>query len=413
VDIGYFTEQPMSLVPQDETAGAHEFDHPARAAGDSGLLFSNRFFDPVDGSRLLNERLVEYRYVEECGFDSIYLNEHHNESFCMQCRISITAAILATQTERVRIIFTGYPLPLGDNPTHVAEEISLIDMYSRGRVVFGIVRGAGGEQISSGQNPAYNRERFLEAHDLIIKSWTTPGPFRWEGRHYQFRVVNPWVLPMQKPHPHLVVPGTLSPETIRWAAERRYPYVSIPSTLESTRGVFALYDQYAEELGYTAGPEHRGFHVRCAVAPTHEKAMAKAEQFYWMRGTPLRSGLWHPHWGSPPGYTAPRARIERARWLRELGDSTLADEIDSIAIVVGTPETVVEKLSMMCEELRPGFVGLWANDGTVDHADSMESISLLGEHVVPALRKLGSRLQLFASWERPEGNRLPKAASAG
>jgi hypothetical protein len=29
----------------------------------------------------------------------------------------------------------------------------------------------------------HNRERFEEAHDLIIKTWTTPGPFRWEGKH--------------------------------------------------------------------------------------------------------------------------------------------------------------------------------------------------------------------------------------
>jgi hypothetical protein len=28
-------------------------------------------------------------------------------------------------------------------------------------------------------NLAYNRERFDEAHDVIVKAWTTPGPFRW------------------------------------------------------------------------------------------------------------------------------------------------------------------------------------------------------------------------------------------
>ncbi|MFC7540488.1 hypothetical protein ACFQU2_14815 [Siccirubricoccus deserti] len=40
-------------------------------------------------------------------------------------------------------------------------------------------------------NPAYNRERFEEAHDLIIRTWTQAGPFRFEGAHYQHRVVNP------------------------------------------------------------------------------------------------------------------------------------------------------------------------------------------------------------------------------
>jgi len=40
-------------------------------------------------------------------------------------------------------------------------------------------------------NPAYNRERFEEAHDLIIAAWTRPGPFRWEGKHFSYRVVDP------------------------------------------------------------------------------------------------------------------------------------------------------------------------------------------------------------------------------
>ena len=31
-------------------------------------------------------------------------------------------------------------------------------------------------------NPAFNRERSEEAHDLIVKSGTTPGPFRLLGR---------------------------------------------------------------------------------------------------------------------------------------------------------------------------------------------------------------------------------------
>ena len=42
----------------------------------------------------------------------------------------------------------------------------------------GWVRGAGSEQFANNTNPAYNRELFEEAHDFIVKAWTTPGPFR-------------------------------------------------------------------------------------------------------------------------------------------------------------------------------------------------------------------------------------------
>ena len=58
----------------------------------------------------------------------------------------------------------------------------MIDMVSRGRLVSGFVRGGGQEQLATGVNPAYNRERFEEAHDLIVQAWTQPGPVPLRGQ---------------------------------------------------------------------------------------------------------------------------------------------------------------------------------------------------------------------------------------
>ena len=137
------------------------------------------------------------------------LNEHHNAPFCMQAKANVFASILAAVTKRVKIVMLGNPLPLAENPVRLAEELAMIDMISKGRLVSGFVRGGGQEQLATGVNPAYNRERFEEAHDLIVKAWTQPGPFRWEGTHYQHRVVNPWAVPLQKPHPRVWIPGVL------------------------------------------------------------------------------------------------------------------------------------------------------------------------------------------------------------
>jgi alkanesulfonate monooxygenase SsuD/methylene tetrahydromethanopterin reductase-like flavin-dependent oxidoreductase (luciferase family) len=75
----------------------------------------------------------------------------------------------------------------------LAEEVAMLDLMSGGRVISGFVRGIGIEQFSMNLAPALNRERFQESHDLIIKTWTQPGPFRWEGKHFEFRYVNPWI----------------------------------------------------------------------------------------------------------------------------------------------------------------------------------------------------------------------------
>ena len=103
------------------------------------------------------------------------LNEHHNAPFCMQARTNMFGAILAAVTKRVKIVFLGNPLPLTENPVQLAEELAMIDMISKGRVVSGFVRGGGQEQLANGVNPAFNRERFIEAHDLVQKTWTAAG----------------------------------------------------------------------------------------------------------------------------------------------------------------------------------------------------------------------------------------------
>ena len=121
----------------------------------------------------------------------------------------------------------------------------MLDILSNGRVISGFVRGVGVESIATNTNPVHNRERFEEAHDLVIKTWTTPGPFRWEGKHFHFRVVNPWIVPIQVPHPPIWVPGSASPETVQWAARHGYTYAAFLTPLGITKELFQLYRETA------------------------------------------------------------------------------------------------------------------------------------------------------------------------
>ncbi len=390
----YFTEQPMSTYP--EQAG--------RDAGNTALLISNEHFDPVEGSRLYNERIEEYLLAEEVGVDGIMLNEHHNAPFCMQAKCNIFAAILAGMTDRVKIVLLGNPLPLAENPIRLAEELAMIDMISKGRLVSGIVRGGGTEQLAAGVNPAYNRERFVEAHDLIIKTWTEPGPFRWEGKHYQQRVVNPWALPLQKPHPRIWVPGVASKETTEWAAQHRYPYICLNTTLEATKKIWNVYDEAAREVGYEPGPENRGYLLRVHVQDTREKALENASEFNWMMGE--FTGLAHPVWSSPAGYSSPKNRqalveIANGRRPSPRGGAAppLNEQLESMQIIAGTPDEVIKKLRLVMEGTRPGIFGIWGNDGAVDDADSRRCIELLGREVLPAVRDIAVELVLRDPFE--------------
>ncbi len=388
----YFTEQPMSAYDADE----------GRRYGATALTFSNRNYDPVAGSRLYNQYLEDYIYADECGADGIMLNEHHNAPFCMQSKANIFAAILAAVTKRVKIVMLGNPLPLAENPIRLAEELAMIDMISKGRLVSGFVRGGGQEQLAQGVNPAFNRERFEEAHDLIVKTWTQPGPFRWEGTHYQHRVVNPWAVPLQKPYPRVWIPGVLSKETVLWSARHRYPYIALNTAIDATKAIWGIYSQQAREVGYEAGPENFGYLIRVHVQETEEKALENARQFMWMQGE--FTGLAHPVWANPSGYFSPSGRrsfvefaVGRAKNPR--GNPTFEEQVANTMIIAGTPKTVIARLKMLIEHTRPGIMGFWGNDGKVSPEDTRTCIRLLCQEVMPAVREHGKSLGLRSPFE--------------
>ena len=371
----YFTEQPYTGYDP-----AIQDEYPSLR-----LTLPNSLFDPQLASDLYNRYHEEYQVADEAGFDGIMINEHHTAPFCMQASINITGAVLAKITKRAKILMLGAPLPVVDNPLRLAEELAMIDCISRGRLISGFVRGGGVEQLANNVNPADNRERFEEGHDLIIAAWTRPGPFRWEGKHFQYRVVNPWALPLQKPHPRIMVPGTASPETVIWAAQHRYPYVVLGSSLEQTKELIALYRDTARESGYEMTADNIGYLSRVFVADTEAKAQTEGRNFFWQNGALNKQPR---EWMAPPGYASiDFAGVRRLRAVSKPFDSQAYQEAqDNYQVVVGTPDQVIERLRYIRDTLGIGHMCLWAHDGYMSHADTVRCIELFGSEVLPALR---------------------------
>ncbi|HEY8450515.1 MAG TPA: LLM class flavin-dependent oxidoreductase, partial [Bacillota bacterium] len=212
MQVHYFTEMAHHTFP----------DEAAERYPSMRIVFPNTYFDRKQQHELYKRYFDEYAWAEECGWDGVMVNEHHMTPSCSNVSVNLSAAVLARITKRVKILLLGNLIPVHENPVYIAEQIAMVDQISGGRVVSGFVRGIGIEYWWANVNPVYSRERFQEAHDLILKCWTTPGPFRWEGKHYHFRHVNPWVLPYQQPHPPIWVPGSASPETAEWAGRMGY-----------------------------------------------------------------------------------------------------------------------------------------------------------------------------------------------
>ena len=353
------------------------------------VTFSNSHFDPAVAADQYNYYLDEWQYCEEIGFDGMMLNEHHSTPTSLGAAMNLETAILARITKKPKIVLMGNPLPIHDNPLRLAEELAEIDCISRGRLVSGFVRGGGTESWATNTNPVYNRERFEEAHDLVVKTWTTPGPFRWEGKHYHFRVVNPFERPIQKPHPPVWIPGLGSPETLVWAAERHYPYIYLETDPQGTQDMMSIYTETARENGYEPGPEHFGYLIRCLVADTDERAQEVGRTFLWTETHRQRGPI---EFNDPPGYQSREAlRIKQSR--PTIGTGTIGRRMgyeelqEAHNIIVGSPETVIKKLRYIKESLDPGYMLIYGNEGDMPHEDVMRSVELLGTKVIPAVKE--------------------------
>ncbi|MGH7948931.1 MAG: LLM class flavin-dependent oxidoreductase [Candidatus Binataceae bacterium] len=417
--IGYFTERPVRWLPEEEIMKNRAY-----------FAVSNRFFDREKAADDYNYYLDENCYAEELGFDLVALNEHHGNPFCMGGVMNVEAAILARLTKRVKIVLIGNPLPVIKHPLRMAEELAEIDLISRGRLVTGWVRGAGSEQFFNNANPAYNREMFNEAHDFIIQAWTRPGPWRYEGKHFHYRHVNPWALPYQKPHPPMWIPGVLSPETVKWCADHRYPYIGLGTAIGPTCDLWDFYADEAFKQGYQAGPENFGYLIPTFLAETEERAQELGRNFVFGGG---QNAFSRPEHTLPPGYNSKGAIRMLARqpggsWLGVSVDKLRQQNVDedgnrvdynevrekltagyrkaqnNLQLIVGTPKTVIPKIKTMLRVLRPGVFIMFSVQGPVRNEDRLTSMRLFAQEVIPALREYATEIDLPDSFERTPGS---------
>ena len=389
----------------------YPFIPPGTEIESTWVTLSNAHYDPKVGARLYKEYLDQAVLAEKLGYDGTCVNEHHQNAYGTMPDPNVMGSQIVARTSKIPVGIIGNALPLHDNPVRVAESVAMLDVLSEGRIISGFVRGTGMEYHSMRANPAYSRERFWEAHDLILKAWTDDGPFAWKGKHYDIPYVNPWPKPYQQPHPPIWLPGTGSVETITEAAKRRYPFMMVFAPLSFTKLNYEMYRNAANEAGYEASPEQLAFCVPTYVAETDEIAHAEAREHYmWLFGTGLKVPAYQ-HF--PPGYTSGRSlrgMLEgRAKFgMKDHWDLTYEELVDEQYIIVGSPDTVAERLNIYAEECGAGVhVGASMQVGTMPNWKVVKNMTLFAEEVMPRFRPPGNQ----PAWER--GVPLPGSAALG
>jgi alkanesulfonate monooxygenase SsuD/methylene tetrahydromethanopterin reductase-like flavin-dependent oxidoreductase (luciferase family) len=352
--------------------------------GSAWVTFSNSHYDPKKGAELYHDYLDQMELADQLGFDGVCLNEHHQTAYGMMPIPGVLAGALARSVKRAKLAVLGRALPLLNNPLMVAEEYAMLDNLTRGRFIAGFVRGIGAEYHAMGINPANSRERFSEAHDLIIRAWTEPGPFVYSGKHYQFNYVNPWPRPYQAPHPPIWIPSQGSSSTIKWAALMRYTYCQTLSPIASVAKFFQMYRDEAEKAGYEASPDQLAWSNSIYVAETDEKAMREAKPH--MEALVNKLLVMPIEMLLPPGYTNFES-LERIRKMKLSGKPQSFEDLVKLGVVIiGSPNTVREKLAEY-QDLAGFNTSLTKTQfGTLPHDMAVANMHAVAQEILPAFR---------------------------
>jgi alkanesulfonate monooxygenase SsuD/methylene tetrahydromethanopterin reductase-like flavin-dependent oxidoreductase (luciferase family) len=359
-------------------------------------------FDPRRAHLMYNDFMDELEFAAECGFDAVCVNEHHSNGYGLMPSPNLIASALARRTTDTALCVMGNSLALYNPPTRVAEEFAMIDVISGGRLIAGFPVGTPMDTcFAYGQNPSMLRERYYEAHDLVLRAWTEQETFAFNGRFNQQRYVNIWPRPVQKPHPPIWIPGGGSVETWRWCAEMDhvYAYLSYFGYLAGQATMDGFWKEM-DRLGKDRNPYRAGFLQFVGVAESREEAYRlyrePAEYFY---GRCLHVD---PRFAGAPGYTSEatqRAGVvgQVAQVARMRRFDTLAREMDAIVekgyVIIGSPDEVADQLKKVAADLNVGHLMLLMQFGNMGKDLAKYNTQLFAEKVMPQLTNG------FSEWE--------------
>jgi len=281
------------------------------------------------------------------------------------------------------------------SPVRLAEEMCALDTMSGGRSFFGLPLGIGPQYHSIAMmNPTEARERYREAHELLIRALTSNETFSWEGKFFNVPYVNLWPKPVQTPHPPIWIPSTGTAETIDLVARMRYTYLALFSPLELLKRNVGRLREAAESHGYELSPKQFVVVVTTYVAETDEKAREEAEPHILWRWQNMLHNQFHDAF--PPGYMSLESLrngpLSKGGYRNKaMASMTYDDLLAEGWVIVGSPATVRERIDELATLTGAGRYIMSADPGSMPEWMVRKSMTLFAEEVMPAFRAVSGK----------------------
>jgi alkanesulfonate monooxygenase SsuD/methylene tetrahydromethanopterin reductase-like flavin-dependent oxidoreductase (luciferase family) len=357
--------------------------------------------DPARYGEYFRWSLDESVYAARNGMDAVSIPEHHQNAYGGVPAPNLFGAAFAYATRDlpVGVMQQGSTLPTTQPALRVAEEYAILDCLSDGRLIAGFPLGTPMDaNYCYGVTPLEQRERYREAHDLIMKAWTTREVFSFNGRYQQLSHVNIWPHPVQTPHPPVWIPGVGSLSTWDWVAEKDYAYAMIAALGKSSGHSASLefgkrFWQHMQSRGMKYNPNRVAFAILVACGETDaeaERLYAKHVEYFQHKCTI------YGQFASAPGYQDYRSLLHTLRSFGAGADRVnLADDdhpgtyreyAERQNVVAGGWRSVVDQIRELAHEVGFGNFMAGLQFGSIPHELALYNIDIFCKKVIPALR---------------------------
>ena len=332
-----------------------EFASPPRARTSAAAVFE-------DGLTLA-------RAADAAGFGAVWLAEHHFlGDYSNSSAPDMLLAAMARETRRIKLGFGVLPLPIHD-PVRVAERLFTLDLLSGGRVLWGVGRGVTVTELEGfGVDPTDSRrifkERFQHLAAILQTGTATRG-----GQTYEIRprpgggLGTGWL-------------AAVSPESFELAAELG---------LDVMAGPFKPWPMVAADLARYRRLRPAGrtsFTLAVYCAEDHAAARRRAgDGLVWAYRRIMEV--------TKPLLAKRLAGYEHYRklgWAAPLLDKALSlPVLETLGLAaVGDTDHVARKLAKL-RDSGLDRVSLVIGGGDLEAAETVRSVQLLAEKVLPAL----------------------------
>lgn len=339
----------------------------------------------LDDQDVYREELRLADLVEPLGFDSVWSVEHHFTDYTMCPDVVQFLTYMAARSRRLRLGSMVVVLPWHD-PLRVAEEVSMLDAMSGGRMILGLGRGAGKVEFDGFRLPMdESRERFVESAQMLLRGLET-GVVEFDGRYIKQprKAIRPAPFKSFRGRTYA---AAVSPESVPIMAELGVGMLIIPQKPwgEVAKELDAYRTVFRQVNGQEAPPPVCAGWTFCDADADRAREMARTYIGGYFESVLAHYEFAGDHLKTMKGYEYYGKFSEK---IATYGADGVIDFFVDLQ-VSGTPEQCYEKILDIRRRVgNDHYVGVFSYAG-MPYDEAERNMRLFAREVMPELQKLG------------------------